>query len=101
MYLSVELYRDIIIHGLYLKQYKWTTFEFINKYRSEVRPSQRENLLNYGYTHYYSNVGNYNKALECYSKIVMNNFVFKYDIKNLVTKMYYEQNIFEEALCEI
>ncbi|NOS86322.1 MAG: hypothetical protein HOP31_14380 [Ignavibacteria bacterium] len=100
MHLSVELYRDIMIQGLYLKQYKWT-YEFINKYSSEVSPSKRENLLNFSYTYYYSHLGDYHKAFEYYGKIVMNNFVFKYDIKNLVTKMYYELDYFEEALCEI
>lgn len=99
-YLSVDLYRDIMIHGLYLKQDKWT-MEFIEKYYKEVNPSHRENILNYSYTYYYCYSGSYSLALEFYNKIVMNNFVFKYDIKNLVTRMYYELNYFEEALCEI
>lgn len=99
-YLSVELFRDIMIHGLFMKRYNWT-FNFIKKFNTEVAPEHTENILNYSNTYFYCQTGNYTKALECYNKIVMNNFVYKYDIKNLVIKMYYELNYFEEALCEI
>ncbi len=99
-YLSDDLYRDIMIHGLFLKEYDWT-LNFINKHIKDVNPTNKENLLNFSYTYFYSHTGNYPKALHHYNKIIMNNFVYKYDIKNIVIKMYYELNYYEEAICEI
>lgn len=99
-YLPVDMYRGIMIHGFHLKQYRWVR-DFIKKFSSEVDPNEKENIINYSYTYYYCNTGDYIKALEYYNKIIMNNFILKYDIKNLVLKMYYELGYFEEALCEI
>lgn len=99
-YLSIDLYRDIMVHGLHLKQIDWT-INFIKKYHNEVIPDQIENILHFSYTYFYCHIGNYSLALEHYNKIIMDNFVYKYDIKNLVIRMYYELNYWEEAICEI
>lgn len=99
-YLSSELYRDILLHGIHLKKYSWVA-NLIEEYNSELNPDERYNLLNYSYTYLYSSMGNYSKALIYYNNITLNKFIYKYDIKNIVLKMYYELNYFEEALCEI
>ena len=99
-YITIDLYRDILLLGLSMKKFRWVE-EFIAKYNRDLPPGEQENILNYSYTQFYFSVGDYYNALEYYNKIIVNNFVYKYDIKNLVLKLYYEVKYYEEALDEI
>ncbi len=99
-YLAVDMFRDILLHALGSENYVWAE-EFIVNYCSEIEPDERENLVNFSYAHLYYNSGQTGKALEYYRKIKMDNFIFKYDIKILILKIYTELNYFEEALSEI
>src|SRR4030095_16980071 len=99
-FLSVDLFRDILILSINSKKYDWTE-EFIRRFQQEVNPEERENIINFSYAYLYFSLGDSLKALGYYQKIKMDTFVYKYDIKILALKIYTELNYFEEILSEI
>jgi len=99
-FLSVDLFRDILILAINSKKYDWTE-EFIRRFQQEVNPEERENIINFSYAYLYFSLGDSLKALGYYQKIKMDTFVYKYDIKILALKIYTELNYFEEILSEI
>lgn len=99
-YLSAPLYRDILIHGLQLFEYRWTE-NFIQKYCYEVKPEEKDNIYNFSYAYYNCATGDYAKAFDFYQKLKIGDFIYKYDVKVIALKLYFELGYFEEGLAEI
>lgn len=96
-HLPLVLFRDILFLAVRMKKYDWLK-KFIIKYSRKVHPMYTENMLSFGYAYYLSEIREFDKALDYANKISMDYFIFKYDVKNLRLKIYYELGYFEEAL---
>jgi len=96
-YLDYELYRDILIHAIRMKKYRWIE-EFIKEYSREGPPDERDNMYHYGYARLYFETYDYKKALHHIKKVHTGHAIFKYDYKNLMLKVYYETGEYENAL---
>jgi hypothetical protein len=96
-YLPPALYRDILLFALKLKKFDWVR-DFIRDYSNEVHPDEVQNMFSYGQAFYYYETKDYNSSLNFINKISVDYFIYKYDIKNLLLKIFYELGYTEEAL---
>jgi hypothetical protein len=97
IYLPLYLYRNIILLGLELNKLKWTE-KFIQENHRKVPPSESKNMLNYGLALFYKSAGKLELSLEYSNRVNLNYFIYKYDIKILKLKLYYELGYYEECL---
>lgn len=93
-YLDLNLYRSILFLGLNLKSYNEIK-NFIDKYSKKVNPAEHINIYRLSYAYLYYELSKYKKTLDNVAKIVINDFIFKYDIKNLMIKIYYDLEYWE------
>jgi len=91
------LYNDIL-YNLIAQNKLTDAHKFILKYTDYLRTDKRESFHNYGFAHIEFKKKNFVKSLELISKVEMLTFFFKYDIKNLYLRLYYELNYFDQAL---
>jgi hypothetical protein len=97
MYLPEDLFRDILFLRIRVKSLdlvKTLIYDFTDK----IHFSQRENMYNFSNAFYHFELKNYGKALEHINMIKLEYFIYKYDIKNLLLKVYFELGYYEEAL---
>jgi hypothetical protein len=88
-YLDIFLYRAILFLGLKLKLYDQVN-RFIANHHGEVNPKEINNVLNLSYAYYYYEKKQFELALDHAKYIKLSDFVFKYDVKNLLVRLYYE-----------
>lgn len=89
-------YRNIVQFCFTLRETKWFEY-FIEKYSDCLNPEHREDLRYLSYSYLYFMRKEFEKALVMVSKINHEFFIFKADLKNLMLKIYYELNYFEQA----
>lgn len=94
-YLNAYLFRSMIFLGLklgYLSKVK----NIIDEYSMKLHPKDISNMKNLGnaYYHYYS--GDLKKAKEHAGRVKLNDYAYKYDMKNLLVKIYFEEGEFEQ-----
>ncbi len=99
-FISVDLFRDMLLNGLRLKNYEWTS-AFIEKYIIKLKPAFRKQMKNFCYMYLYYESGQYSKALEFSSSLIFDHFIYKFDARNVLVRIYYELGYNEEALCQI
>ncbi len=99
-YLSTDLFRDILLHALSMRKFKWAE-NFVISYSKKVHPKETENMYNLGFAHLTNERGNLNKTLDYINKISINNFIYKFDVRNLLLKVFYDLEYTEESLSEI
>jgi hypothetical protein len=90
-YLSYNLYRDIMINAINLNKSLWLK-EFIDKYTSSLNPIFRKNMKIYSMSYLAFSKRQFSRVLELTSKIDLDYFIYKYDVKNLQLAAYYENN---------
>lgn len=95
-YLTKDLFRNIIIHGLRVEKFNW--IESILLRKSFLHPDERDDLISLGYAYLFNAKGKFNDSIEYCNKFNLNHFIYKYDIRNLTLKNYYELDYFEEAI---
>lgn len=66
----------------------------IENYSSELDFTERVDMVNYAFTHYYYGMSNYKNALKYLNTVDLKKFVYKYDLLDLEIKIYYERNDF-------
>jgi hypothetical protein len=99
-YITPDLYRDILL--LYLKCGRFNRAkEFIERYIKALPPAEVKNIYEYSYMNYFFATGSLTEALKRYNRLKVNDFVFKFDVKNIVIKCFYGLGYLEEALQEI
>lgn len=96
-YIQTNLFRNIFYTALVLKRYQWAE-KFIEKYITSVYPEQKENLLYYSQALLNFEKKRYGESLENISKVSLKFFPFKFDVKVLTLKIYYELAYYEPAL---
>ncbi|MBK8983688.1 MAG: hypothetical protein IPM38_15565 [Ignavibacteria bacterium] len=94
---SIHLFRNIVLSAVSMNKTDWLE-NFINKFVKELAPEDRENMK-----HYSSAILNYERkkyesALNDIMKITFNFVHYKLDIKNLMFKIYFDMNLYNEAL---
>lgn len=95
--IQANLYRNIFYTAVVLKRYNWAE-EFAEKYKDKLLPEQQEDMFNYTKALLNFERENYEEALQYISKVNYRFFVFKYEAKVLMLKLYYELKAFEQAL---
>jgi hypothetical protein len=99
-YIDIDLWRNIIRHCIKTKQTVWME-EFINKYKNQLHPENRENLLKYGKAMLYFEKKEFEKSLNNLKNFDYDYFLFKLDIHNLHVKIYYELKHYDQAVSGI
>lgn len=96
-YMQLNLFRNIFLTACLVGKYEWAE-EFLNKYIGVLDPQQQEDMRNYSKALLNFERRSYNEVLGNASKINPKFYAFKYDIKILMLKAYYELNEPEPAL---
>ena len=80
-----------------MKEFQWAE-NFINKYKSFLHPKDRKNISAHCMAILEFNRENYEKGLEHITKVNLENFIYKIEVRSLFLMFYYELNYIEEAL---
>jgi hypothetical protein len=99
-YLPESLYRAILLLALRLNQIHWVK-NYIDEFTPLVHPKEKNNLFVYAYSLYYFSINQFEKSLEYLNRVNYDYFIYKFDAKILLIKIYYELEYFEEALSTI
>lgn len=95
-FLHIEVFRNIVLACMNLKEYLWLK-EFSVNYLSKLKPEFRESMKNYVEANLSFASRAFEEALEHISKIKYDIFLYKIDIKNLMLKIYYELGLYDQA----
>lgn len=96
-YMQANLFRNIFYSAVELKRYEWAE-EFVNKYYDYLVPEQKMDMFNYTKAILNFERNQFETALEQAGKINYTFFVFKFEARVLMLKLYYELKSFEPAL---
>ncbi len=96
-YMRVILYRAIFVITMKYKDFKYIE-NYIDTYIEKLLPEHRVNMRNYSNALLYFEKREFEKSLGYSIKINFELFAFRYDIRQLMFKVYYELGYFEEAL---
>ncbi|MEO8446878.1 MAG: hypothetical protein ABI528_05250 [bacterium] len=96
-YMPVELYRNMLLHGLRLKKYTWTV-NFIKKYSKVLHPGRRENISHFSMAEYCFSRKMYRKVKLHLNKIIFEEFIYKLNYRNILLMTHFELGEFENAL---
>ncbi len=94
--MRLMLYRQILMTALYLREFDWTE-KFINTYSLKLPVEYIKNMQNFSHAHISYEKGDYNTALGMLKKVDFDIFTLKFDTRNLLLKIYYELEFYEEA----
>lgn len=97
LFLPVKLYRD----ALFLKLRMCSPVvvkALIDGYTNKIHPNERANMYNFSNAFYYFELKEYGISLEHINRIKLDYFIYKYDLKNLLLRVYFELGYFEEAI---
>jgi len=92
-----ELFRNILKLGLKLKKYNWV-LNFIKNYVKRLIPDRRKNMQNFSLAEYYFSRKMFKDSLKYLHKVVIDDFIFKLDIKNMMLITYFELREYDAAL---
>ena len=95
-YLQIIFYRNIMILSLVIKELDWLE-EFAEKYTNMLRPEYRQNMKNLLLANIRFAQKKFEESLTYINKVKYDVFLYKMDVKQLMTSIYYELNLFEQA----
>ncbi len=96
---SIE-YRNFILIAFSLGDYKLLKY-FINNCTSKLNKKDHYDMLNLGLAFYYYGIKNYNEALKSIKNIEINNFIYRFDIRNILLRIYFETGEINKLLDSI
>ncbi len=91
------LFRQIFMTALQLNETVWAE-EFINNYSKYLPGQIKANLVTLAEAHILFEKKNFNGSLSLLNKIDFDVFTLKFDIRNLMLRIYIELNYIEEAI---
>ena len=94
--MRLMLYRQILMTAIYLKEYEWAE-DFVEVYSVKLPPGYIKNMQNFSFAHIWFGKQEYGNALGILNKVDFDIFTLNFDTRNLMLKIYYELNYFEEA----
>lgn len=95
-YMQLVSFRNIVLVCLSLHELDWLQW-FTDNYIDKIRPEYRENMKNLISANIKFARRSFEEALSYASKVKYDLFIYKIDVKNLMLKIYYELDLFEEA----
>lgn len=96
-YIPVDLYRNILIRTIKLKELSWLE-DFIQKYGMLLHPKRKTDIINYSYASLYFERNSFEESLSYLSSIKLDEFVYNVDAKNLYIRIYYEKGNYDTAM---
>ncbi len=96
-YMQALSYRTFIYIATSVQKYGIIE-EFVQKHTDKLKPEYRENMKYYAYAFMYFSKKEFEKSLVNISKVKYQVFLFKIDVKNLMLKIFYELNLYEQAV---
>jgi hypothetical protein len=90
-------FRNIVLIAKEEKDYDWL-ISFLERNLDKIPKESRDNMRDFSYALLEYDKQNYPKALEFISKVKYEFFYFRYDVKNLLLKCFYELDMYEQAL---
>jgi len=90
VYLSVSLFRAMLLLALKLKKFSWAE-NFAAGHGKHLHPKHIANLQNYAAAMLAFEMHDYAQSLDNAAKVDLNNFILKYDLDILRLKIYYER----------
>jgi hypothetical protein len=99
-YLPSSLFRAVVFLAVHLNKLRWLD-GFIEKNAKLMRPKEKENMYNFGMAYYHFGLQNYEKSRDYANYIKPNYFIFKYDIHNLESRLFYKLGYYDGALTKI
>lgn len=99
-YMQLNLFRGIFYTAILLKDYGWAE-TFIRDYKGKLAPKNRDTMFHYTSAALNFEKGEYEKALGHLNEVNNEYFIFKYDVKLMMMKIFYELNYYEQALAMI
>lgn len=96
-YLKNGDFRTAFVEALNLNESKWAE-EFSEKFNGKLQPEFREDIRNYckASLHYLNN--NFSDALKYAVRVNINQITYKLDMKNLISKIYYDTESTENLI---
>lgn len=95
-YMQILMYRNLIQTCISLGETKWLR-NFLSTYNEILSPNYQEDMKHLSYAYLYFTEKEFEKALVSISKINNEVFIFKADVRNLLLRVYYELEFFEQA----
>ncbi len=95
--ISNSEFRSTFIEALNVNEIDWAE-EFAEKYLKYIKPEFREMLGFYTRARIAYERGNYSEAVNYAGKVNINQITFKLDMKNLLSKIYYDTNSTEPLI---
>lgn len=99
-YFHIVLFRNILMSSVAQGEHEWLE-KFAHEYLDKLPPELRENMKHYAQAVLHFMRKEYNEVLECTHKISYDIFLYKLDVKNLLIKVYYELELFDQALLSV
>lgn len=94
-YISQDLFRNIFQTAVRTNNIEWAE-DFINRYRKELHPQNRDNMYCYGCAYIYFEKNMLDRSLEYCLKVKQDYFALKIDIKILLLKLYFDLGNYEQ-----
>lgn len=95
-FINPVIFRNIMLLALKLKEYDWLE-DFGKGYIEKLKPNFRENLDHLLKANLNFARKNFDEALYNLSDIKYDHFMYKFDVKNLMLKIYYELGLYSQA----
>ena len=95
-FMEQDLFRNILINALKLKKFDWAE-NYLQKYLPGLQPEHTENMKNFSYSNLSFEKGDFESALKYLSLVKYDTFVFKFDVRTLMLKIYLELGYYEQT----
>ncbi|MBK8981359.1 MAG: hypothetical protein IPM38_03305 [Ignavibacteria bacterium] len=90
-FITNMFFLNLVTSALRLEEFDWT-FEFIEKYNTNLLPDHRESVRNLSYSLYYFNKKDFQKALSFSAKVGYEDVYYNLQVKNIAARIYFELN---------
>jgi hypothetical protein len=95
--MRLMLYRQVLITSLHLKEFNWAE-EFVAEYSPKLPEDIKDSMKKFSEAHILFEKGDYHKSLGLLNKVDFEIFTLKFDLRNLMLRIYIELNYIEEAI---
>lgn len=82
-------YKNIVTISLRQKEFSWAK-DFIERFRRELLPAERENAYCYNLANLYYNTGEYSRSLKLLQQVEFSDVYYQLDSKSILLKTYFE-----------
>ena len=90
-------YRNFILIAYSISDFTLLKY-FIDSCTSKLNVNDYNDMMNFGLAYYYFGLKNYEKTWESINNIEINNFIYRFDIRNIILRIYFETEEYEKLL---